>query len=100
MRFRGQIQGIHLFPQQNALMLSLTRIESTPEIGMFVRFLGRTHKIVELGRNSTDGKVVSHRSCLTGAPVSAYGSICIDWPEASVDKEEMFGEWVEEEAIQ
>ncbi len=95
MRFRGQIQSVHMFPDHKALVLTLTNIESTPEVGgMFIRLMGETKKIIELGRNSTDGNAVSYRDCLTGKPVPAYGSIGIDWHEPHIAKEEMFGEWL------
>lgn len=100
MRFRGQIQTVHLLPDHKALVLVLTNIEGMPEVGMFVNLLGETKKIIELGRNSTDGKAVSYRDCLTGQPIPAYGSICVDWSGLYVEKAAMHDQWVQEEAIQ
>lgn len=97
MRFRGQIQDAFMFRERKGLVLSLTNIEGLPEIGMHVSILGEIRKIIEIGRNSTDGNAVSYRSCLTGQPVPAYGSIGVDWNESDVDAIGLRDQWVEEE---
>lgn len=77
----------------------LTHIEGMPESGMTVSIGGKSAVIKELGRNSTDGKVVSSRSCLTGQPCSPYGSILVEWNGDALHPEETHRLWVQEEAV-
>ncbi len=62
------------------LFVQLTDVEGLPEKDMIVMFYGELATITEVGRNSTDGQAVSTRSCLTGQPVTPYGSVLLDWP--------------------
>ena len=97
MRFRGRITNVFDFPGQEGLAVVLTEIEGMPAVGMSVRLFGRRARILELGRNSTDGQPVSRRDCLTGREVAPYGGVLVEWegkrPKATRDDPQ----WLEEE---
>ena len=81
--FQGRIDGVFVIPNRyDVLALSLTEIEGVSEVGQIACFKGERRKILELGRNSTDGKTISTRSCLTGQPVAPYEMIGIEWDGA------------------
>ncbi|WP_044006418.1 hypothetical protein [Jannaschia sp. CCS1] len=61
------------------IVLDMSEIEGMPTVGDLVRAGGGAGRIVELGRNSTDGQVVSTRACLTGKEVAPYGGIVVVW---------------------
>ncbi|MEM8656254.1 MAG: hypothetical protein AAGF36_16095 [Pseudomonadota bacterium] len=54
-------------------------------------------EIVEVGKNSTDGKAVSTRSCLTGQRVAPYGHVLVDWISGDPAPNEMHGHWIQED---
>ena len=78
--FRGIVQDWFTMPSKG-LVVMLTEVEGEPAIGSIVSFLGGHLRIIEVGKNSTDGKAVSTRDCLTGRTVAPYAAICLDWPE-------------------
>ena len=78
-------------------MLQLTEIEGRPEVGMKLRVGERRCAVIELGRNSTDGQVVSTRACLTGRPVAPYGAVCVAWTDGAARPVPRAGEWAQED---
>lgn len=76
-RFTGLIKDAFDLPTRDGIALMLTHIEGTPEVGMQVIVGGKVCSVLALGRNSTDGQIVSTRDCLTGKTVPAYGSILV-----------------------
>ena len=99
-RFRGQIEDVFKIPSKEGFVFKLTNIEGHPEVGMSISVGGKTRRIVELGRNSTDGKHVSERSCLTGRPCAPYGGILVDWPGHFSEAKALRLQWVSEEIEQ
>ncbi|MFY0682515.1 MAG: hypothetical protein JXR13_18225 [Thalassovita sp.] len=96
MAFRGQIQDVLPMRQGSGLVLMLTNIEGALAKGMQVQLLDQETKITELGRNSTDGKPVSTRSCLTGKPCAPYGAIALDWQGPQPAAQTLVGQWVQQ----
>ncbi|MDD9729972.1 hypothetical protein PVW46_08630 [Mameliella sp. AT18] len=91
MKFRGQVEDCFLLVEKG-LAVMLNRIEGMPKTGMRV-CIGETEtRIIDVGRNSTDGQPVSTRDCLTGRTCSPYGFILIDFLEQRPKR----GVWVEE----
>ena len=76
--FRGFIEDAFVLKDKGVAVM-LTHVEGMPAVGMRVPVGDQIVTILELGRNSTDGQAVSHRSCLTGKPVPGYGSVLMDW---------------------
>ncbi|WP_223424881.1 hypothetical protein [Tateyamaria pelophila] len=97
-RFRGQVDSFFAVADRG-LALSLTNIEGMPRVGMTLRVGERLCKVLELGRNSTDGQPVSYRSCLTGAPTPAYGFVVIEWNDDFPEPVEFRKMWVAEEMV-
>ncbi|PSL21869.1 hypothetical protein [Shimia abyssi] len=91
--FKGKIEDIWHIPDKG-VVLHLNQVEGTPEVGMQVSVAGQTAKIIELGKNSTDGKTISDRSCLTGQPTSGYGAILTDLDRSSLDLDHVHGTWI------
>lgn len=82
------------------LALMLTHIEGMPAKGMRVSIAGRDLLIMDVGRNSADGKPVSTRSCLTGETVPPYGSIFVDWQPPYPEGASLHRNWIEEQPEQ
>jgi hypothetical protein len=93
-RFRGQIDNCHGIGKPG-LVLMLRHVEGMPEPGMTISIAGQTARIIAVGKNATDGKPVSNRSCLTGKPTAPYGSIFVEWTGEWPSRLE----WVQEEAV-
>ena len=53
-------------------------------------------QIVELGRNSTVGQIVSDRSCLTGETVAPYCAVAVTWEDRRPSTAEIYRQWVSE----
>jgi hypothetical protein len=88
---RGKINNVFVLPVPG-LVLNLTEIEGHPKVGEMVQVGSKCCKILELGRNSTDGRAVSTRSCLTGRTVAPYGAIRVEWDGPK--PKDLRGEWV------
>lgn len=67
----------------------MTEIEGLPAVGDCVRIGQAKGRVVALGRNSTDGKSVSTRACLTGRAVAPYGAIAVIWTAELVDNQHL-----------
>ncbi len=97
MRFRGRIEDAFPLRGKMGLALMLTHMEGMPEKGMRVSIAGRDLNIVDVGRNTTDGKPVSTRDCLTGKAVPPYGSIFVDWLPPYPERTSLHRQWIEEQ---
>lgn len=97
MGFRGLIEDAFSLKDRKGLVLMLTHVEGMPQVDMPVRIAGRKTQILDIGRDSTDGQPVSTRTCLTGKPVPAYGSIFVGWTPPCPDTPALRGQWVQEE---
>ncbi|NIZ59473.1 hypothetical protein DL239_00625 [Sedimentitalea sp. CY04] len=95
--FRGLIQDAFHLQNEAGVALSLTQVEGIPEIGMMVSVAGQPATIRDFGHNSTDGQVISSRSCLTGEPCSPYGGIFVEWNKNTPAPEDLCKQWVQEE---
>jgi len=78
MLFRARIENAFAIPKAG-IGVMLTHVEGYPSVGMKVRLGSEICEILELGRNTTDGKAISSRDCLTGALCPPYGSVRLDW---------------------
>lgn len=97
-RFRGQVDDFFAIADRG-LSLSLTNIDGMPRAGIILQEGERLCKVLELGRNSTDGQPVSYRNCLTGAPTPAYGNVLIEWHDELPEPGEFRKMWVVEEMV-
>lgn len=79
-------------------LLQLTEVEGLPRKGAMLGMGSDTCRVIEVLRNSTDGRAVSDRSCLTGRPVSPYGAVLVEWIGDVPLPKDVFGRWVKEEA--
>ena len=78
MAFSGKIEDAFRL-QDKGVVLMLTDVEGSPEEGLILELQNRLVKVLAVGKNSTDGKPVSTRNCLTGQPTAPYGSVLVDW---------------------
>ncbi|WP_299597506.1 hypothetical protein [uncultured Tateyamaria sp.] len=78
-------------------VLQLTEVLGHPRKGITLSVVGQRCRVVEVGRNSTDGQAVSTRSCLTGKPVAPYGHVLVKWISEAPLASDIHGNWVEEE---
>ncbi len=98
-RFRGWIEDavVPRKKKKGRCSLMLTQIEGMPLAGMTVSLSGTLATIKELGRNTTDGKAVSSRDCLTGQPCPPYGTVLVEWIGDAPDPKDLSQIWVQEE---
>ena len=94
--FRGRVTNVFAIGDRGTALM-LTEIEGRPEVGMTLRVGKRRCLVIELGRNSTDGEVVSTRACLTGRPVAPYGAVAVAWTDGAGHSAPRAGEWAREE---
>ena len=99
-RFKGQIEDVLQLRSKEGLGLFLSHIEGMPEIGMPINVGGEIRRILKLGRNTTDGKHVSDRDCLTGQPCAPYGHILVDWAGEFSEAQKLRLQWITEEIEQ
>jgi hypothetical protein len=97
-RFRGFVEDAFELAEMKGLVLQLAQVEGLPEVGMKVSLGGRTCCIAGIGTNSTDGQIVSHRSCLTGKPVPPYCTVLLAWDGRDINVRGLNREWVVEDA--
>ncbi len=95
MSFRGKVQDCFEL-KGKGLVVMLTEVEGAPAIGTLVDFLGGHRRIVDVGRTSTDGQVVSTRDCLTGRPTAPYCTIGLEWPDGVEAPTDIRGATVQE----
>lgn len=97
MKFRGRIEDAFPLSGKEGLALMLTHVEGIPVAGMQISLADRKLQIVEVGKNSTDSKPVSTRSCLTGKTVAPYSGVFVNWRPPYPDRSALCGVWVEGE---
>ena len=74
--FEGRVSDVFDIPKVGRVIM-LTEIVGAPNAGMPVRIGDWRGEILDVGKNSTDGQVVSTRSCLTAETVAPYGLIAV-----------------------
>ena len=80
--FRGTITDCFELPGKG-LVVMLTDVEGTPQIGTLVDFLGGHRRIIDIGRTAGDGATVSTKDRLTGRPTKPSCTIGLDWPDGA-----------------
>lgn len=88
--FAGRVTDMFA-SNDKGFVLQLTEVEACPARGMKLDIGPKRCRVIEVGRNSTDGQPLSTRSCLTRQPVPLYGAVPVEWIGAVPKAKDVYG---------
>ncbi|WP_299370248.1 hypothetical protein [uncultured Tateyamaria sp.] len=92
--FRGKITDMFTL-QDKGHVPQFTQVVGEPAKGMTLTIAHLSSRVLEVGKNFTDGQVVSDRSCLTGQTIAPYCVALVEWAGARPDPKTVCGSWAE-----
>ena len=88
--FRGKITDMFTL-QNKGDVLQFTGVRDEPAKGMTLTIADLSCRVLEVGKNFTDGQIVFDRSCLTGEKIDPYCLVLVEWTGPRPDPKTVCG---------